>query len=60
MRQRVWEMWFIASLLVFGSLFFVGTLPGSVDAFPNFVWYFIPSVINLAICIYYGTKESTL
>jgi len=58
MKQKVWETWFIASIIVLGSLFFVGTLPGSVDAFPYFLWVFIPSMFNLAICIYYGTKES--
>jgi len=58
MKQKVWEVWFISSIIVLGSLFFVGTLPGSVDAFPYFLWVFIPSMFNLAICIYYGTKES--
>ncbi len=60
MKQRVWEMWFITSLAIFGSLFLVGTLPGSVEAFPNFLWYFLASTINLVICLYYGTKDSTL
>lgn len=60
MKQKFWERWFIVSLVVFGCLFFIGTLPGSVDAFPDFLFVFIPSVINLAICIMYGTKDSTL
>ena len=60
MRQKTWEIWFISSIIVFGSLFLVGTLPGSVDALPYFLWFFIPSVFNLAICIYNGTKESKL
>jgi hypothetical protein len=60
MKQKVWEMWLIISVIVFGCLFFIGTLPGSVDAFPSFLWFFIPSIFNLAICVCYGTKESTL
>lgn len=60
MTQKIWERWFITSLVLFGALFFIGTMPGSVEAFPNFLWAFIPSVINLAICLYYGTKDSTL
>ncbi len=58
MRQLAWERWFIVSVVTFISLFFIGTLPGSVDAFPYFLWAFIPSIINLATCVIYGTKES--
>lgn len=58
MRQRVWELWFLLSITVFGAFFFVGTIDGSQEAFPNLVWVFIPSIINLAVCLYYGTKPS--
>lgn len=60
MKQKTWEIWFVISVLVFSCLFLVGTLPGSVEAFPNFIWFFIPSTINLAICVIYGTKDSEL
>ena len=58
MKQLTWERWFISSLVLFVALFFIGTLPGSVDTFPYFLWVFIPSIINLAACVIYGTKES--
>ncbi len=58
MKQSTWEIWFIISVIVFASLFLVGTLPGSVNAFPYFLWVFIPSIINLAVCIICGTISS--
>jgi hypothetical protein len=60
MKQNIWEVWFISSVGIVFGLFMIGTLPGSVEVFPSFLWYFIPSVINLLICIYCGTKDSTL
>jgi lipopolysaccharide export LptBFGC system permease protein LptF len=57
MKQRFWEVWFISSVGVFLGLFMIGTLPGSVEVFPTFLWYFIPSIINLAVCLYIGTKK---
>lgn len=56
MKQRVWELWFLSSVIVFGTFFFVGTIEGSQEAFPNFLWGFIPALFNLAICSYYGTR----
>lgn len=58
MKQLTWERWFIISIVAFASLFLVGTLPGSVDTFPYFLWAFIPSIINLAACIICGTTPS--
>lgn len=58
MKQLAWERWFIVSVVALASLFFIGTLPGSVEAFPYFLWVFIPSIINLAACVICGTKES--
>ena len=58
MRQHVWELWFLSSALVFFAFFFIGTIDGFQQAFPNFLWVFIPSIINLAVCIYYGTKQT--
>jgi hypothetical protein len=60
MKQSIWEAWFISSVGIVFGLFMIGTLPGSVEVFPSFLWYFIPSIINLLICLYYGTKDSTL
>jgi hypothetical protein len=56
MKQRVWELWFLSSAIVFGTFFFVGTIEGNQEAFPNLLWGLIPSIINLAVCIYHGTK----
>ena len=56
MKQRVWELWFLSSVIVFGTFFFVGTIEGSQEAFPNFFWGLIPAIINLAVCIYHGIK----
>ena len=58
MRQHVWELWFLSSALVFGGVFFLSTIDGFQEAFPNFLWVFIPSIINLALCSYYGTIPS--
>jgi len=58
MNQRVWELWFLLSALVFGGIFFLSTIEGFEEAFPNFLWVFIPSIINLAVCVYYGTKQT--
>ncbi len=58
MKQTTWETWFIVSIIIFAALFLVGTLPGSVETFPYFLWAFIPSIINLVVCVCYGAKES--
>jgi len=58
MKQKVWELWFLVSAVVFGAFFFVGTIEGSQEAFPNFFWGFIPALFNLALCSYYGTIPS--
>jgi len=58
MNQRVWELWFLASATVFGVLFFISTIEGSNEVFPNLLWVFIPSIINLAVCGYYGIKPT--
>lgn len=58
MRQKFWELWFLVSVVVFSAFFFVGTLEGSREMFPNFLWGLVPSIINLAICIYCGFKEN--
>ena len=58
MKQSTWEAWFIVSIIASSSLFFVGTIEGSQEAFPNFFWGFIPALFNLAVCSYYGTIPS--
>jgi hypothetical protein len=57
MKQSTWEVWFIASVLLFSAVFFVGTVEGSREVFPNYVWALGSSVINLAVCFYYGSKQ---
>jgi hypothetical protein len=59
MKQDIWEVWFISSVGISFGLFMIGTLPGSVEVFPTFLWYFIPSIINLAVCLYYGNKKDS-
>lgn len=58
MRQRTWELWFITSATIFVCLSFVGLVDGSMKAFPNFLWGFVPSLFNLFVCLYYGTKPT--
>lgn len=58
MRQKVWEIWFIISVVISIALFLVGTLPGSVDTFPDFLYGFIPAIINLVVCVCYGLTSS--
>lgn len=58
MKQRVWELWFLSSATVFGAFFFISTIEGSEQAFPNLIWGFIPALFNLAVCVYCGTKPT--
>jgi lipid-A-disaccharide synthase-like uncharacterized protein len=58
MKQKVWELWFLVSAVVFAAFFFVGTIEGSQEAFPNFFWGFIPALFNLAVCLLYGIKPT--
>ena len=58
-KQTIWEMWFVASAILFLAYFFVGTLENSKVDFPNYPYFAIAAVINLAICIYYGVKPRT-
>lgn len=57
MRQTYWERWFLISVIIFFAFFFVGALKGSAQAFPNFLYGFIPATINLAVCVLYGLKK---
>lgn len=56
-NQTAWETWFIVSIVIFFAYFFVGTLPHSVEHYPNWLPFMIGSVINLLVCIYYGTRK---
>jgi len=55
--QTMWETWFVISCILFGATFFVGTLENSRQEFPNLPIIGIITVINLAICIYKGSKK---
>lgn len=57
-NQTIWETWFICSIIVFATYFFVGTLDGSKDMFPNWLPFFLISIINLITCLYIGSKKS--
>ena len=57
-NQTLWEAWFVSSILIFAMYFFVGTLDGSMDMFPNWLPFFVISFINLITCLYVGSKKS--
>lgn len=56
-KQTMWETWFVTSSVLFASIFFVATLDNSRIDFPNLPYLAIPATINLAICIYKGSKK---
>lgn len=56
-NQTLWETWFVSSVIIFLAYFFVGTLDGSRDTFPNWLPFFLVSVINLIACLYIGNKK---
>jgi hypothetical protein len=53
-RQTMWEIWFVASVIIFLAYFFVGTLEGSRDFLPNWLPFMLIACVNLIICIYKG------
>ena len=56
MKQKTWEIWFILSCIIFLSLIFIGTLEGSKQFCPNWVYYTLGSIINMLTCIYVGIR----
>jgi hypothetical protein len=56
-KQTMWETWFVASAIIFFAYFFVGTLENSRIDFPNYPYFAMASVFNLAASLYYGTKR---
>lgn len=57
MKQNTWEYIFMISFIIFGCLFFIGTLQGST----NLKWlpYAIGiAFLNLGYWVYKGTTES--
>jgi hypothetical protein len=55
-KQTMWEIWFVASIVIFFAYFFVGTLENSRIDFPNWLPFMLIACVNLVICIYYGCK----
>lgn len=55
-KQVIWEMWLIISAFIFFAYFFVGILPNSIKEFPNWLIFFLLSVINLTVCIFKGIQ----
>lgn len=53
-RQTMWEMWFVASVIILLAYLFVGTLEGSKTFLPNWLPFMLLSMVNLIICIYKG------
>ena len=56
MKQKTWEIWFILSCIIFLSLIFIGTLEGSKQFCPNWLYYTLGSIINMLVCIYVGIR----
>jgi len=55
-KQSMWESWFVLSIIFFIGIFFICTLEGSgeVKELPYFLGV---SIINLIICLFYGTRK---
>ena len=56
MKQKTWEIWFILSTIIFLSLIFIGTLEGSKQFCPNWLYYMLASITNMLAAIYVGLK----
>lgn len=56
MKQKTWEIWFILSCIIFLSLIFIGTLEGSKQFCPNWLYYTSGSIINMLAAIYVGVR----
>lgn len=54
MSQKVWETWFISSVILLIILLIIGTTDLKIN---NFHWYMILSIINLVICFYFGLDD---
>lgn len=57
-KQTMWEMWFVASVVIFLAYLFVGTLENSQIMFPNWLPFMLIACVNFLFCIYYGLKTS--
>ena len=55
-KQTAWESWFILSIVFFLGIFFICTLEGSREI-KELPYLGVIAIINLAICIYYGTRK---
>ena len=55
-KQVAWEHWFILSCITFAGIFFICTLEGSREI-KELPYLGVIAIINLAICIYYGTRK---
>ena len=56
MKQRTWNIWFTLSCIIFLSLIFIGTLEGSKQFCPNWLYYMLGTIINMLACIYVGVR----
>ena len=56
MKQRTWNIWFTLSTIIFLSLIFIGTLEGSKQFCPNWLYYMLGSIINMLAAIYIGVN----
>ena len=59
MKQKTWEIWFVLSIIIFLSLMIIGTLHGSKQFCPNWLYYILGSIINMLACIYIGIKTTS-
>lgn len=54
--QKVWEIWFMVSIILVLVTLLFGTLPNSRIDYPNWWILSIVSVINFMICLSIGTN----
>ena len=55
-KQTAWESWFVLSTIFFIGIFFICTLEGS-GKIAELPYFLSVSIINLVICLYYGTRK---
>ena len=59
MKYSIWSIWFTISLIAFIIIAFIGVLPGSVEAFPNWPYYAFFITLNLTISGIVGIYSQT-
>lgn len=55
-KQAMWEMWFVASVIIFLATIFVGTTVNKYE-YPNFDIWLGVVIANIIICIMIGSRK---